>query len=708
MNSFQPQMPAGPAVRASDPVPFLLGRFESGSWRVPYFSVTLDLRQASTSLQTANEVSNFDTTGWQVEELYQREIDWPRVLSGVAPYLRADEAKFFNSLTVVLVPRREPGRAFDTSFPAGEAWSPPTVESMGGPFAETLAVGPMRVAFWQKATDDSGALDHGLVGAQMGVVSWNLEQLAAVAIDGQHRLAAIKEVVNTSRQGDAALSSKVSVLCLVFDERFGFVSPTTENGVKLLRSVFIDLNRHAVIPSRARQILLDDRDPVARCVRALTSGSIESDLSALAASPARLPLALVDWHSDKHVKVDTGPYLTTVLGLDWTVCALLGVSDVTSYMDYPKIRRQISGLQSKLKIDLSAASARLTNLAKNELEPFSFEDSEADAIRAAFEELYGPVVVALMTQFTPYKELLQLRDADESLAADFQTWFRLKAKQKPGDTHAFEELMRFTHEVVQRRKSVDDFQKSLDAMENLKRTWGLPFLIVFQRALVRCFQAFDSLEIDAFRQMAPGLDLNALGDLIPEEDSYMQEAEEVEFDGQAEDFDLEVTPHDPSDARRAAEAVRLGIVLEIFLGELNRLVQDERPIMQVTSSHIDADDGKRIYFWAGSIMKANQTVDFTKVAAERASDLLAAALLVRFIKRESHGTYEGFDDLWSHAVHSQEINRPALIKRLGRLVAQCASPQGFAKQVLTQEDVDYDMDRARDEVFRRLVRVWSI
>ena len=54
-----------------------------------------------------------------------------------------------------------------------------------------LSVGPIRFGFWDKWDTPQDP------GFSTGKMRWNTQEVFAVAIDGQHRLAAIKEVVKS-------------------------------------------------------------------------------------------------------------------------------------------------------------------------------------------------------------------------------------------------------------------------------------------------------------------------------------------------------------------------------------------------------------------------------------------------------------------------------------------------------------------------------
>src|SRR5205085_12695983 len=134
--------------------------------------------------------------------------------------------------------------------------------------------------------------------------------------------------------------ASVSVIFLVLDSAFGFRDPggSQVDQLKAMRSLFTDLNKHAVPVTRARNLLLDDHDPSALFVRSLFSRHLKTDLKVKAKEEGLyglpvgtegelrdiLPLSLVDWHGENRSKIDKGPYVASVLSLDWIVQKIIG------------------------------------------------------------------------------------------------------------------------------------------------------------------------------------------------------------------------------------------------------------------------------------------------------------------------------------------------------------------------------------------------
>src|SRR5262249_29366341 len=116
-----------PLIPASGQFDFIYGRYQLSRWSIPYFATTMTLRQAADSLRLVNDFPGASNLAWKIDELYQRDIDWPRVERQIVPYLRSQsQPQFFNSLTVALLPilANELRNSFE-----GDQWVPPQLEA---------------------------------------------------------------------------------------------------------------------------------------------------------------------------------------------------------------------------------------------------------------------------------------------------------------------------------------------------------------------------------------------------------------------------------------------------------------------------------------------------------------------------------------------------------------------------------------------------
>ena len=86
--------------------PILWGSFNLSHTSIPYYQTVITLEEAARELKLVENLPSDLRSMWKLEELFQREIDWERVRHDIVDgYLRRPEKlKFFNSLTVALLP----------------------------------------------------------------------------------------------------------------------------------------------------------------------------------------------------------------------------------------------------------------------------------------------------------------------------------------------------------------------------------------------------------------------------------------------------------------------------------------------------------------------------------------------------------------------------------------------------------------------------
>lgn len=82
------------------------------------------------------------------------------------------------------------------------------------------------------------------------------------AIDGQHRVAGIKQALKNAKKDDVLLEDSVSAVFVAHD-------PKTENGKQRTRRLFTTVNKKAKVISKAAQIALDEDDGFAIVTRKL-------------------------------------------------------------------------------------------------------------------------------------------------------------------------------------------------------------------------------------------------------------------------------------------------------------------------------------------------------------------------------------------------------------------------------------------------------
>ena len=688
-------------VPATPHFDFLYGRYHLSSWVVPYFSTIMSLRHAADSLRLAAAFAGSDEVQWRLDELYQREVDWPRVERRIVPYLRdSEQPQFFNALTIALLPTGHSLADTEHAFAPDRPWRPPTLTDAKR-FAKTLTVGPIACGYWTSWDDFSQAE------ARTGQMRWNPDQVFAVALDGQHRLAAIQQFVENPGIPDEHLrATSVPVIFVALDPRFGYETPGPKSLVDVLRIVFIDLNKHAKIPTRARQILLDDKDPTSVCVRALVGQTVSGNTTDLDATPPRLPLALVDWHTEQ-AKFDEGPYVTTILTLDWAITALLGARPVQNFMDYPAIKKQVQALSQWLSIDLTRALSRLDDLEALDLQPFGYsesqENNELEQIAAAFQQIWNPVFKHLLTEFKPYRDLIAFRNEDGSFALSFSNWYRLyhQKKRDPYEGRATAEYRQLLGRLQTDASPIGENQLHALRTGIEAHKQNLAFNVVFQRAYFLAFREWFRVG-EAHLEDLDETDLDgAFEEDGDEEGEY--DTEDVVAGDRTEDRDA-VTDDDAEDAASGL-AAHLRQRAQEFVECLNAVVE-RVPLILEQDCVFDSDDGlEEQRFWLGSLVVAEGTIDFTQGASLRAKEVLFWAVAMQmYDRRVNPGQRSDFDDFWAD-VFDSEIS---YLKRIRRSIVRFAEREGSAgPRILRARGEEFDRDAGREEARVRMKWLWT-
>jgi DGQHR domain-containing protein len=589
------RIPAPSATVNSTPdFDFISGQYAESKQRVTYFTTVMTFAEAANSLRLVSELPGSTSFDWAVEELYQREIDWRRVRRGIVPYLKqTDSPQFFNSITVALLPQCK-GKL--VAFNEHQWSAPPLTDPMQFSDGCIKHFGPITCGYWGNWTDPSD------IKARLGKIKWNLDQIAAVAIDGQHRLAAIKELLKQRH----SLNSAVPVILVVSHPLLGSDDGASAAASLLLtRRLFIDLNKHSVKVSRARQILLDDRSPVSLCTRSLVCDRLTIGDDSL--THHQIPLTLVDWHSEQ-AKFDNGPYLTTILGLDWVVENCIAVNPNLDPMAHDEISDALEDLSSSIGLDLEATKQRLEQ-AKRSQAPFEFTSDESDSelvrITECFRAAWAPAIVYLLSELKPYQGLRELRRTKATLQPDFSGWWAAKSRKdsdKPGA--AGDALLRIEEELRQQGRidsTPEDFDESNAEFEAWKSERDLAFAVTFQRALFLAFLTFQRSRLTVRSQPVGG-----------------------EVFAAAE----------PTEVNSTDQASSLGIqrmeYARFFVEALNHIATKMQHFYDSASTF---GSNPSRFFWGGSMYsEESRTIDFTAAAAKRGSDLLLSIVLLSYVR----------------------------------------------------------------------------
>ncbi len=287
------------------------GSFALGNaGRVPYTFHAMSLPRALEELSLMDELTPTLDHRWSLAELFQREIDMQRITDEMVKGYILDplKLKYFNALTVVLMPKPQGGHV---------------PERFGDPTELPVIPTDGEDQQWAEGEDRSfGGVQFHAHG-EFARLRWRPELVGAMVVDGQHRLHALRETKRI-RGGfsEEEKRTNLPVMVVLIDERAGFVHastrgrssdvqraskspqvepiPAVEGGAatsprqnwsisEVARELFTHLNQRAKPVGPARELILDDWSITARCTRSLVTEEAATDNLAVgwAENPSR-------------------------------------------------------------------------------------------------------------------------------------------------------------------------------------------------------------------------------------------------------------------------------------------------------------------------------------------------------------------------------------------------------------------------------------
>ncbi|QCF27481.1 hypothetical protein soil367_16975 [Hydrocarboniclastica marina] len=233
---------------------------------------------------------------WSIRQLFQRDIDEDRVEDEIIPYFKdPSTVKFFNPLTIAVLPIDNHGQL--CSDLVEEDVDVDSADSSRN-FSHAYAVDG-----FYRVSHDAGVTKYGLL-------HWDTSKVKLIAIDGQHRLYALKRLLGVFRQNpsDEALgkvgfkSWKIPIVLVTLGHSSQIHS--TEGLLEKTRGIFVTINKQAKQPTRSRTILLNDYSVTA----VATQEVLDS------ARSQGIPLAFFNWRDYRDEPSEAGT--TYLVGVD--------------------------------------------------------------------------------------------------------------------------------------------------------------------------------------------------------------------------------------------------------------------------------------------------------------------------------------------------------------------------------------------------------
>lgn len=332
---------------------------------------------------------------WDIQDLFQRDVDMTRVEKSILPYLQDPlRVKFFNPLTLVLLPV-DPATG--------------TVDS-GIPYVEPKTIKKGEHEYTQYERDGLFSYEvHSQVPA-FSELQWSDSKVKLVAIDGQHRLSALK--FWKSAAGPKDLDTwQIPVVILGIFRADDVKANQPANLLEIVRKTFVYINSRAEDVNESRLILLDDEAISSVCTQELVQASHRNDcLPDKLMKKEKLPLFVFDWRGQARWRDDgseateaPGSILSIVEIRDWLSEYLLGDND------WARTVLQLDDLDPPLSESFM------------QREILSHDDSLR--IRKRFNELVLPGMSSLLEQFDPFKEyVVKVRELEVKRRAESEAF----------------------------------------------------------------------------------------------------------------------------------------------------------------------------------------------------------------------------------------------------------------------------------------------
>ena len=448
LETFEAQKPN----KYTDPLLFVPGEYNfSQAGRVPYLVAAMPLQDLVTQIKLVEDIPDEVRLDWSLEELFQRDISWDRVETDlVNRYLKdPNKLSFFNSLTIALLPQK--GLEIEESY--GEPESIPEAS----------------YSTWERVDVGNICIEY-TADKSIGAVRWHKDRVFPVAIDGQHRLAALRGYHEDLAPNSPELQTKIPLILLILDSRVGFTGRSGKSLIGTLREIFIDLNKNARQVPKSRRILLEDLDIQSLGVRTLLASKAKESSNAL-------PLSMVTWREDE-AKFDSGYSITSVLNLNEIVRFCLGQISLEAIdpLAPNQVKNFVGNIEGKLELspEIQKNIADHIDLCIGRIEPFSFKDEHLDAFEEAFREQWAPHIIRVFREFAPYEKYLSTAEQIKAIDGLLADYLLLTTEEKQQE---FRTRKLNTDETFNPQSAIDS---PLEKLESLKgNEWA--FYVVFQK-----------------------------------------------------------------------------------------------------------------------------------------------------------------------------------------------------------------------------------
>lgn len=344
-----------------------LGAFGGGmGLKVIYLQCAIPVTEIR-QITLAEELPGSDE--WPIRDLFQRDVDHQRVDKFLVPWLQNQEKiKFFAPITLAIMPFNARTGRIDSIVPSLHRSADGKESNIGNLIS-------IRSAASQQTFGGQGDL------------AWDAERCHLVALDGQHRVAALREIISRGKRDSSALidwSIPAVVMCVTQESDLKAAQKVSY--LDVARSVFVYINTQGHVPSKSRQILLNDERPSAILAQELLQYCHESD-----ASPRmQFPLSSIRWRDGTEAGLGDAHKLKDLTELFDIIDALILFDDKR-------------GRKASIAQLLSSGDPQQTRL-QELLSLNSLNPNDANSFREIVRPNLIPALSALLSGPAPYQE----------------------------------------------------------------------------------------------------------------------------------------------------------------------------------------------------------------------------------------------------------------------------------------------------------------
>ncbi len=393
-----------------------------------------------------------------------------------------------------------------------------------------------------------------------------------------------------------------------------------------MRQIFIALNKYAVPVSMASNLLLDDRDPLSLFLREI----IGQSLTYIATNNVNdggikigkngefetcLPLDLIDWHGESRSKVDQGPYVSSILALEWIIRAVLKGGSPGNRLIEPKsfspddddYYAKLNKVYATWPLTWDRHIQKRIRECEESKRSFILDIDDLGSLKKEFKDLWGAALTRILTTAGPYLDLSKERIKSNTISPQFGQWSQVKADYEANQKRGviakgyLERLNNVEDELRDAKVKIKNFEDTITKIEEKIKKVNVLFYLVGQRALINSFVTLCGSDMSTYWSEWGGVDLSRFekGGTLDYYAFYLVESINALHSG----FDVKT-------------------------GLLYRNRRIKRKGDGITSDISD-------WFWAGSIVLRDnpETVDFSEAAAKRGAKWFTVFAHLYWLKR---------------------------------------------------------------------------